>query len=113
MPQVDEEEVAHNSPTNFGPFSNRPVPIASGPAALESRRRTSQNVDSSSRSVANFNLNPQILRKRQFPNPSYAELPGLQTLRFLDLLVSDIGWRSYGSARFGHDPNLGTIRLGD
>lgn len=46
-----------------------------------------------------------------FPNPSYAELPGLQSIRFVDLLVTDWSKHSFGPAMYDYAPNPGTIPL--
>ncbi len=46
-----------------------------------------------------------------FQNPSYADLTGLQSIRFVDLLVTDWGWHSFGPAKFDYEPNRGTILL--
>jgi len=46
-----------------------------------------------------------------FPNPSYSKLPSLQSIRFVDLLVSDWSLHSYGPAQYDYEPNPGTTRL--
>ncbi len=46
-----------------------------------------------------------------FQNPSYSELPGLQSIRFIDLLVADWSGYSFGPANYDYKPNPGTTPL--
>jgi len=45
-----------------------------------------------------------------FRNPSYSKIPELQSLRLVDLLLSDWGRHSFGPAKYGYEPNPGTTR---
>ncbi|MEM1441171.1 MAG: hypothetical protein AAGF67_02435 [Verrucomicrobiota bacterium] len=45
-----------------------------------------------------------------FRNPSYANLPGLQSIRKIDLLLNDWSSNSYGPAEYDYEPNPGTER---
>jgi hypothetical protein len=46
-----------------------------------------------------------------FPNPSFSELPGLQSIRFIDLLGTAWGVHSFGPAMYDYEPNPGTAPL--